>query len=288
MSLDAVGPIAFQRQLYECVMAQTLWMKGRLEMIRSDNSFGALIWQLNENWPTGGWGSVEYGPRRNMTNQVVGGRWKPLMYLLRRHLFRDVIVSCGQDDVCFARNDGYNSTDLLVNMEAWELGGDEPLRNASLLHALPQGRSSVDFHLPQLFRVGADVIMIEVKASLQPSSEGSREAFLWNLPRDLSRLAHPVTISIATQQEEHNGNILIQLTSNSLALYVFLSTTAEGQFTENAFHLLPRESKVLSFEKVPSAKTVDFALLRATFRVDHLGPKTILQHIPPKFISSTF
>ena len=38
-----------------------LKVKAEVEHYRSQNIFGLLVWQLNEIWPTGGWGSVEYG-----------------------------------------------------------------------------------------------------------------------------------------------------------------------------------------------------------------------------------
>jgi beta-mannosidase len=105
-SLDGIGESAFQMQLYQCMVAQSLWMKGEIEKRRSKNSFGLLvsmpslpffldcvnatsshpdilleyfiqIWQLNENWPTGGWGAIEYGTEAQ--GQVTGGRWKPLV-----------------------------------------------------------------------------------------------------------------------------------------------------------------------------------------------------------------
>ncbi len=36
-------------------------MKSNIENRRSGNEFGTVIWQLGEIWPTGGWGSLEYG-----------------------------------------------------------------------------------------------------------------------------------------------------------------------------------------------------------------------------------
>jgi hypothetical protein len=42
-SLDGVGESAFQMQLYHCMMAQSLWMKGEIEKRRSKNSFGMLV-----------------------------------------------------------------------------------------------------------------------------------------------------------------------------------------------------------------------------------------------------
>lgn len=125
-SLDAVGKIAFQEHMYHCVMAQTLWMKGEIEARRSSNMYGLLIWQLNENWPTGGWGCIEYGPPDHAGNQVLGGRWKPLMHLLESSLFRDVMATCGTGIECYVRNDGQESLNATILLEAWDLAAIKP------------------------------------------------------------------------------------------------------------------------------------------------------------------
>jgi hypothetical protein len=69
----------FQRQLYHCMLGQALNIKSNIEKFRSQNIFGILTWQLNENWPTGGWGSLEYAVGTNGGDGgVLGGRWKVL------------------------------------------------------------------------------------------------------------------------------------------------------------------------------------------------------------------
>jgi len=123
VNLGGTGRPQFQLQLYQCMISQMLWMKGEIETIRSTNVFGTLIWQLNENWPTGGWGLLEYGSQYREDGQIMGGRWKPLMYLLRRSLFRNVFATCGQSGRCYIRNDG---TDLFVgtvHVESWDFSG---------------------------------------------------------------------------------------------------------------------------------------------------------------------
>ena len=55
-------------------------MKSNIEARRAQNQIGIIVWQLNEIWPTGGWGSVEYGTVGHTKGQVIGGRWKPLHY----------------------------------------------------------------------------------------------------------------------------------------------------------------------------------------------------------------
>jgi hypothetical protein len=44
--LNEVGEYPFKFQLYQCMLAQALWIKGQLELFRSFNSFGALVRQM--------------------------------------------------------------------------------------------------------------------------------------------------------------------------------------------------------------------------------------------------
>lgn len=131
-SLDTVGERAFQEQTFHCMMAQTLWMKGEIETRRSRNSYGLLIWQLNENWPTGGWGSIEYGPGDKNETQVMGGRWKPLMHLFESSLFRDIMTACGKNDQCYVRNDGDSGKMVDIQIEGWRLGADGPRQSIKM------------------------------------------------------------------------------------------------------------------------------------------------------------
>ena len=73
-----VGELAFKRQLWMCMMSQALELKGDIETRRSTNTYGVIVWQFNEIWPTGGWGTIEYGSK--VPGQVLGGRWKPAQY----------------------------------------------------------------------------------------------------------------------------------------------------------------------------------------------------------------
>ena len=109
----------FKSQLYHCAIATALWLKSQIEILRCTNSFGALIWQLNENWPTGGWGLLEYGANVGQDGQSIGGRWKPIMHLLRQSLFRAIFVACGRDGKCYCRNDGLMGFRGEVVIETW-------------------------------------------------------------------------------------------------------------------------------------------------------------------------
>jgi hypothetical protein len=132
VDLSMTGEEVFRSQLFRCMIAQMLWMKGTIETLRSQNSYGTLIWQLNDNWPTGSWGLLEYGSCNNEQGQVLGGRWKPLMYLLKRSLFRDVFATCGvggssdEENLgrCFIRNNGNAKFTGRVILNTWFFSGD--------------------------------------------------------------------------------------------------------------------------------------------------------------------
>jgi hypothetical protein len=119
IKLNEVGEKPFRRQLYMCMIAQSLWLKLQIETQRNNNIFGLLIWQLNENWPTGGWGLVEYGSHDDEVGQVIGGRWKPSMYLLKNILYRDIIAVCPDGGQCYCRNDGRRSV-ATVHIEKYD------------------------------------------------------------------------------------------------------------------------------------------------------------------------
>ena len=66
------GPL--KKQTYLCMLGQAIQRKTDIESWRSGNVWGTLLWQLNEIWPTGGWGSLEYGTPGHSAGQVIGGR----------------------------------------------------------------------------------------------------------------------------------------------------------------------------------------------------------------------
>jgi hypothetical protein len=114
------GEKAFKGQLFQCMVGQALVLKQNIETRRAENQFGCLVWQLNEIWPTGGWGSVEYGTVGFTQGQVRGGRWKPLHYWYRASIYADVMATCGQNGVCYVRNDRasapFNGTVTMVQI----------------------------------------------------------------------------------------------------------------------------------------------------------------------------
>ena len=91
---------------------------------------GVLYWDVNDIWPTTGWGTLEYGTAdASLTaGQVVGGRWKPAHHALEMGLFRDVIAACGSEGRCYARNDNpFGGIDATLTTTAVRLSDGTPV-----------------------------------------------------------------------------------------------------------------------------------------------------------------
>jgi len=276
---NATGEHAFKGQLYQCMTAQAIIMKQNIEMHRTQNHYGTLTWQLNEIWPTGGWGSLEYGSVGFTPGQVLGGRWKPLHYWMKASIYADVMATCGKkrfpqntkDWVCFVRNDkaGLPFTGS-VTLNAYDLMGDgSPSELVKLDVGLKEGPGVMHWFSPpdnQMPNANTTVVISTVT-----DAEGvvvSEHMLQLEYPKFLQSPLATLSMSLATE-ENADGSMDITVSSDKVALFVTLTTRAQGRFSDNSF-FLPATSKVIRF--IPndgdsmSAKESD--LLRASLRVE--------------------
>jgi beta-mannosidase len=288
-SLDDVGAAALQRQLYFGLVAPALQQKSHIEAWRSAPTWGTLFWQLNEIWPTTGWGSVEYGVALpGLTpGQVAGGRWKPLMYWLRSTLFADVIVAGGDDGRVYVRNDGTAAAGGVagsLTMRALSLATGAqvgpPLGTAAV--SLPRGAAAITWTCIDGGAGGGDPVAGTCPA---PADALERAGCAGNvtacalestlmahdgvtvLASNLQLLAPPsslalargVTVSAAVGTPAPDGSrIPVTVTATGgAAVLVVLTTLAQGRFSDNALPLLPPGAPV----------TVDFLPMVAASRI---------------------
>ena len=265
--LDAVGRKAFQGQLWRCMMGQALEMKSNIETRRAGNTFGITVWQYNEIWPTGGWGSVEYGCE-SCEGQVVGGRWKPLQYLYRQSVLTDVIVACGLADNewrCYVKNDraaqGYSGA---VTINAVRLSDGHTTELWSDEVALGPGPGAMSWvHMPALAALNASESVVTAVAR-EGNATVCSNVVLLAPPRQLSLPKATVQV----QFRHPTDPLSITVVSDELALFVTLTTQAAGRFSDNAF-LMPRGEVEITFIPFVAATAELKAQLKATLRVEH-------------------
>jgi len=262
--LDQVGEFPFKRQLYQCMIGQALQMKSSMESHRATNQFGTMIWQLNEIWPTGGWGSIEYGYPSG-PGQVPGGRWKPLHYFLMNNGFTDVTVACGKGGLCMVKNDraalpfvGH----VLVEAVAFSTGATSTLLTVPL--SLPAGPGVTQWFSFDGSALDGTQAIVRVTAVDSSGATVASNVEAYTTPQFMKLPQASVSLSVS-QSPNPDSSVTITLTSPAVTVYTVLTTQAAGRFSDNAFLLVP-PSATVTF--IPFG-ALDLALLTSTLRVEH-------------------
>lgn len=236
---------------------------------------GTVTWQLNEIWPTGGWGSVEYGTP--VKGQVIGGRWKPLHHWLTNFLFQSLFASCSADNEpkCVIKNDDpYPASGVFyVTMLRFSDGKQTEIQSSSFSIGSGAGASMwlCALDTPNhdgncqswdaiLKKGGCDtvsdcIILTEIKSE----STVIRNFVPLTTPEKM-KLPDP---GISWEVDGKSGDITLK--SAATAAFVTLTTQAQGRFSDNTFIMTPGTKKVqfLWFDKE------DIDTLRSTLRVEH-------------------
>lgn len=238
--------------------------------------------QLNEIWPTGGWGSLEYGTvgKGFTKGQVKGGRWKPLQYWFKSSLFADVIATCGTSagprrgppgpPTCYVRNDRADQTfEGQVALTTFELNGNGSAIDLLTVNvSLPAGLGAMHwFPLPQNeLPPRNSTALISTVTDVDGKIISSHMIQLAQ-PKDVIVSKATISVEIANSPNA-DGSIDIAVKSDKVALFVTLTSLAQGRFSDNAF-FLPATTKTVQFIPfLPLHSSEDMAMLKATLRVE--------------------
>merc|ERR1712232_589403 len=268
---DQVGEASFKQQLWQCMVGQALLIKSDIETRRASNQFGITVWQYNEIWPTGGWGSIEYGTVGFTAGQVIGGRWKPLHYWYKKSIFADVMATCGRgadgNVACYVKNDSPRAFtgQVEISLLDWSKSAVETSLMKLQLN-MPAGAGTTQWFEPE----GVKLSSLGEKAMLQVTVTDSSGAVVCDnpvafaAPRIMSLPKASVTAIVANQVSP-DGTVNIYLNSDHFALYVTLTSLAQGRFSDNAFVMLPGR-KTIRF--IPF-RGFELAHLKASLRIEH-------------------
>lgn len=233
--------------------------------------------------------SIEYGSTGWTEGQVIGGRWKPLHHILGQHLYRDQIAACGGDGRCFVRNDdpinGFTGTLLLSMMQLpsgafkavsatpvklgpgaaafqWLClgGGTAPDKCDSMASVLPTLGCAAD---------GSDCILVH-NLTAEGTEAIADENFGLLAPPGSLKLPTGVSVGVTvTGVINPDGTAEVVVTSTGPALFVTLTSLAQGRFSENVLHMPSAGSRTIAF--VPFGGPVQMDVLATSTRVEHLG-----------------
>ena len=251
-------------------------------------------WQLNEIWPTGGWGGLEYGTVGATPGQVLGGRWKPLFHFYAQHLYTNLFVACGADGRCVVRNDdvhaGFtgalvlsllnvsNSAIVPLNRTAVALGPGAAA--ATWLCAAGGGSPWAgscagwrELLAPLGLAPEGAVLLTELQDGAGTAQYRSFE--LLATPGAMAvagALAAGVDVSASVGAPAPDGRsapvtVSVRSAGGAAAILVTLTAAAQGRFSENVL-VLPAGDRVIDFLAVGDAP-LDVGLLRSSLRVEH-------------------
>ena len=277
--LNCTGEACFKGALFQCQLAAALNMGSVVESHRSGNFLGTLIWQLNEVFPTGGWGSLEYGSPAS-PGSLLGGRWKPMHYWLAGHLFADVMSACGyvgrsRSLACYVSNARsgvpFNGTLTLTSIDL--LTGASSVW-AQLPVAAPAGPAALAWATPTGQPPNATTSVL-VASLVEAGGGGAQfDEHVVHLTAPGNLLVRRAAITAAPAPAPNaDGSIDIHLATDSVALFVTLTCAAPGRFTDNAFLLLPSAPRVIQWLPFDASQdaAADYAALTASLRVEDLS-----------------
>ena len=191
-----------------------------------DRVAGILYWQLNDCWPVASWSSLDYH-----------GRWKALHYAARR-FYAPLLLSIEEkrhEQAVYVSNDWLDPWDGTVKWSLETLVGEVLISGTAPVNAAPQ----------------ASTLVCKLDFSNQIKDDNIRKlvflAELWQADRFVTRqtayfapIKH-LTLTdpaIALNLQSQNGELIIELTSQSLALLVEVSLAgADVVFSDNSFNL---------------------------------------------------
>jgi len=297
VNLSATGEAAFKGQMYQCQLVQAFVLKQVYENRRHANAFGHLVWMLNEIWPTVGWGSLEYGPPAGHTaGQVMGGRWKPLHYFYKASLMQDVMATCGAtadmhgyptapaQNQCYMSNHRasrpFNGTVTLISYDHFGDGSGKVVLHQQM--ALPAGPGAIRWFGPpagqSLPPANGSALISTVRD--EAGAVVSEHMVQLVTPEHLRVPVAKLALAVAANANA-DGTIDIIVSSDKVALWVTLTTLAQGRFSENAF-FLPATKKTVKFMPFSaSTAAADLATLKASLRVEDYSMYRSLAPAPP-------
>ncbi len=263
---DANAPSGLRRMLYLGQLTQALCMKAETEHYRrfrgqflSDNrghTMGTIYWQLNDIWQGASWSSLEYG-----------GRWKMAHYAVA-DFYTELLVSPVEttDDHLdiFIVNDGLQLiNDAYLNVQLWSwqtdfgnINPDTPYPSGGNNFVLPLQLWTSDFTVSAAS--SQNVQSFQISEMINEGGCGDRSKcfvtmdvfqtvtethltsnVFWLTPfKEVQLLDPSLAVKSVISYSEHTTTLHVCISSEAVALFVWLETTVAGRFSKNGFYMI--------------------------------------------------
>ena len=226
---------------------------------------GALIWQLNDNWPVTSWSMVEYG-----------GKWKPAQYHAKRG-FAPVAVFAATKRFdkntleVRAVNDTDATFDGKVSVDVWSFDGGH--RNVAVLPvslASHEGRTIKGIPLSGFGDESArarSFVTLTLTGTDGRRDWRASDDWVFGKFRDVDLAEAKIEAEIS--EGPVKGTFRARLSADRPAFYVWVNArNIRGEFDDNSFLLLPGSPKTVTFTPKDGGVTID--RFKKAFSVRHL------------------
>ena len=225
----------------------------------------------------------------------MGGRWKPLHYFYKAALMTDVMATCGatagphghatapDQNQCYLSNHRasrpFNGTVTLTEYDHFGNGTAKVVLHQQM--ALPEGPGAIEWFGPsEGLPAGNDSALISTVRD-EAGAIVSEHMVQLVTPEHIRVPVAKLSFKVADKANA-DGTIDITVSSGKVvALWVTLTSTAQGRFSDNAF-FLPAATKTVQF--IPFSRSTsaeDLDTLKASLRVEDFSMYRSLAPAPP-------
>ncbi|WP_322890371.1 MULTISPECIES: beta-mannosidase [unclassified Yoonia] len=233
-------PKHFDDFVYLSQIQQGLAIKTAVTHWRSlkPHCMGTLIWQLNDTWPVCSWASLDHG-----------GDWK-LLHHMALAFYAPVLVTAvpvGDRIVLRGINDSAGARQVQVTAQAITPAG---ARRDLWAGGQSIGAEAVDLHSLPLADLAPDEML--TFHWQDDSGASGRDIHAPRPFKSYDLVAPELTMLL--------DGLSVTLTTQNLALFVALEADVAGRWSGNVLHLLPSETRTLTFTPADPASTPQFTL----------------------------
>ncbi len=265
-------PSRMEDFVYLSQVQQALAIKMAVEYWRAQMplSMGALYWQLNDNWPVASWSSIEYTGKFKLLHYEAGRFFNPLHICI--YSDKEPVYESSAEP--FVQDVGRFCTVRIVN------DGDE-LHGKALVRLYDFDGNLMETILDQNIRLRGNAVGEVLRFAVPDNKEACfcdveflcpgqskkqcRAQHFFTFPRNCELQQAEIQADISYRDEVN----YVELQSDKPAFYFYCSLK-EGNFcnfSDNGFHLLPGEKRVISlpYPRQLEVAELHFQHLRTTY-----------------------
>lgn len=229
-------PTDFEQFLYMSQVLQANGIKMAIEAHRRAMPYcmGSLYWQINDCWPVASWSSTDFYHK-----------WKAMHYSARK-AYQPILVSSLENTgvlQVYGVSDYLEDTTVLLDLSVVDFSG-KLIREQSLQVILKKNTSTLlsEVKVEELI-YGHNRNEVLLKMELKSGSMVlANNVFYFSKPKNLKL----PEADVKTELVEKDGKRFLSVSSNSLAMSVYLGFTDQQiTLSDNYFDLLPGETRLV-------------------------------------------